>query len=334
MSEAATARRSQGRESAIAAGRRVLALEGAALTAFAGTLDDAFGEAVEALARARGRIVVIGIGKSGHVARKVAATFASTGAPALFLHAAEAAHGDLGMLTDGDVALVFSNSGETAELAPVIRYATRRRIPLIGVASRTGSALLRAADVALLLPRAEEACPAGLAPTTSTTLTMALGDALAVALMERRGFDAEMFREFHPGGALGARLVKVAEIMHRGAAMPLVAEDAPMRVTLIEMTSKGFGIAGVLDGAGRLVGVITDGDLRRNMERLMESRAGDVATRRPATIGPEALASAALGRMSDPARPLTCLFVVDPADPSGAPLGVLHMHDALRAGVT
>lgn len=322
------------REATIAAGRRVLALEGAALTGFSETLGAAFAEAVELLIAAPGRIVVCGIGKSGHVARKVAATFASTGAPAQFLHASEAAHGDLGMLTARDVALVLSNSGETAELAPVISYAARRRIPLIGVASRPESALLKAADVALLLPRAEEACPAGLAPTTSTTLTMALGDALAVALMERRGFTPEMFREFHPGGALGARLVKVSDIMHRGREMPLVRETTPMRETLIEMTSKGFGIAGVTDEAGRLVGVITDGDLRRNMERLLDCAAGDVATRRPATIAPDMLVSAAVGRMNDPERPLTCLFVVDPEDEAGAPAGVLHMHDALRAGVT
>ncbi|MEX2518398.1 MAG: KpsF/GutQ family sugar-phosphate isomerase [Paracoccaceae bacterium] len=322
------------REAAIASGRRVLALEGAALTLFSGALGPAFADAIEILAAAPGRIVVCGIGKSGHVARKVAATFASTGAPAQFLHASEAAHGDLGMLTRNDAALVLSNSGETAELAPVIRYCGRHRIPLIGVASKAKSTLLKAADVALLLPQAEEACAAGLAPTTSTTLTMALGDALAVTLMERRGFTSEDFREFHPGGALNARLVKVSEIMHRGRTMPLVTADQPMRETLIEMTSKGFGIAGVLDADGRLTGVITDGDLRRNMERLLDSVAGDVATYQPATIGPDTLASAALGRMNDPDRPLTCLFVVDPNDPVGAPVGVIHMHDALRAGVT
>ncbi|WP_340109367.1 KpsF/GutQ family sugar-phosphate isomerase [Pikeienuella sp. HZG-20] len=323
-----------GRAAAIAAGRRVLALEGAALSAFALSLDDAFADAVEILSTVPGRIVVCGIGKSGHVARKVAATFASTGAPAQFLHASEAAHGDLGMLTRRDAALVLSNSGETAELAPVISYCARNRIPLIGVASRAQSTLLKAADVALLLPRAEEACPAGLAPTTSTTLTMALGDALAMALMERRGFTSEDFREFHPGGALGARLVKVSEIMHRGGEAPLVGPDLSMSETLIEMTSKGFGVAGVVDKAGRLIGIITDGDLRRNMGRLLQSTAGDVATRNPATIAPDALVSAALGRMNDPERPTTCLFVVAPDDETGAPLGIIHMHDALRAGVS
>lgn len=321
------------RETALAAGRRVLATEGAALTRFSETLGAPFADAVETLAAIEGRIVVCGIGKSGHVARKVAATFASTGAPAQFLHASEAAHGDLGMLTGADVALVLSNSGETAELAPVIQYSRRHRIPLIAIASRAESALMRAADVALLLPKAEEACPAGLAPTTSTTLTMALGDALAVALMERRGFNSADFREFHPGGALGARLVMVSEVMHRGREMPLAPRDQPMAETLIEMTSKGFGIAGVVDDAGRLIGVITDGDLRRNMATLLERRAGEVATPDPATIAANALVSAALGRMNDPDRPMTCLFVVDPDDESGAPVGVLHMHDALRVGV-
>ncbi len=320
------------RETTVMAGRRVLSLEGAALTAFGQTLGDSFADAVDILLNVKGRIVVCGIGKSGHVARKVAATFASTGAPAQFLHASEAAHGDLGMLTRSDAAIVLSNSGETRELAPVIEYSRRHRIPLIGIASRAESALLSASDVALLLPRAEEACPAGLAPTTSTTLSMALGDALAVALMERRGFTSDNFREFHPGGALGAQLVKVAEVMHRGRKMPLVRHADPMRHTLIEMTSKGFGIAGVTDDAGRLIGVITDGDLRRNMETLLDRTAGEVATTSPMTISPESLASAALGVMNDPQRPTTCLFVVDPQDETGAPVGVVHLHDVLRAG--
>lgn len=321
------------RAQTLAAGRRVLAVEAAALSGFAETLGAGFADAVEMLSKVRGRIVVCGIGKSGHVARKIAATFASTGAPAQFLHASEAAHGDLGMLTGDDAAILVSNSGETQELAPVIRFTRRHRIPLIGIASREGSALMNASDVALLLPRAEEACPAGLAPTTSTTLSMALGDALAVALMERRGFTSANFREFHPGGSLGARLVLVSEIMHRGREMPLVGAGDPMRETLIEMTSKGFGIAGVVDASGRLTGVITDGDLRRNMEALLDRTAGEVATPGPATIAPNALASAALGKMNDPERPTTCLFVVDPEDAAGAPVGVLHMHDALRAGV-
>ncbi|MEL6792160.1 MAG: KpsF/GutQ family sugar-phosphate isomerase, partial [Pseudomonadota bacterium] len=321
------------KDKALAAGRRVLATEGEALSAFADALGSGFADAVELLAGVEGRIVVCGIGKSGHVARKVAATFASTGSPAQFLHASEAAHGDLGMLTSRDAAVILSNSGETKELAAVIRYCARYRIPMIGVASRETSALMRAADVALLLPRAPEACPAGLAPTTSTTLTMALGDALAVALMERRGFTSADFHEFHPGGALGAQLVKVREIMHQGEEMPIVGAAKPMDEVLIEMTSKGFGIAGVVNEQGALIGVITDGDLRRNMDGLLGKTAGDVATRDPQTISPDMLASAALGRMNDPDRPTTCLFIVDPDDETAAPQGVLHMHDALRAGV-
>jgi arabinose-5-phosphate isomerase len=281
----------------------------------------------------KGRVIVCGIGKSGHIARKIAATLASTGTPSQFLHASEAAHGDLGMVTMDDCVLVLSNSGETTELSDVIRYTRRYRIPLIGMASRTDSTLLKASDIALLLPRAQEACPTGLAPTTSTTLTMALGDALAVAIMERRGFTPEKFHQFHPGGALGAQLVAVGEVMHRGRDMPVVSADTSMRETLLEMTSKGFGIAGVIDAAGRLQGVITDGDLRRNMDTLLSQSAGEVATSDPLTIAPDALASAALGMMNNPDRPATCLFVVDPGDEAGAPVGVIHVHDALRAGV-
>lgn len=321
------------REKTIAAGRRVLAVEARALAAFSEALGPTFAEAVDALLEVEGRVIVCVIGKSGHVARKIAATLASTGTPAQFLHAAEASHGDLGMITDADAVIVLSNSGETAELADVIRFTRRRRITMIGVASRSESALMRAADIRLTLPRAEEACPVGLSPTTSTTLTMALGDALAVALMERRGFTPEKFAQFHPGGALGAQLLTVREVMHRGAQMPLVGQQDPMREVLIEMTSKGFGIAGVISAQGALTGVITDGDLRRNMDDLLARTAGDVATRDPLTIAPDALASAALGLMNNPDRPATCLFVVDPEDERLAPIGVLHVHDLLRAGV-
>lgn len=317
----------------IAAGRRVLEIEGNALTVFADSLDASFAAAVNQMMNVKGRVIVCGIGKSGHVARKIAATLASTGTPSQFLHASEAAHGDLGMVTKDDAVLVLSYSGETTELSDVIRYTRRYRIPLIGMASRRDSTLLKASDIALLLPRAQEACPVGLAPTTSTTLTMALGDALAVAIMERRGFTPEKFHQFHPGGALGAQLVTVGEVMHRGRDMPVVPADTSMRETLLEMTSKGFGIAGVVDGAGRLRGVITDGDLRRNMNTLLSQNAGEVATSDPLTIAPDALASAALGMMNNPDRPATCLFVVDPGDESGAPVGVIHVHDALRAGV-
>ena len=317
----------------MSAGRRVLDIEAQALASFARSLGPEFAAAVQRLMMVEGRVIVCGIGKSGHIARKIAATLASTGTPSQFLHASEAAHGDLGMVTTNDAVLVLSNSGETTELVDVIRYTRRYRIPLLGVASRSDSTLLKAADIALLLPRAQEACHTGLAPTTSTTLTMALGDALAVAIMERRGFTPEKFHQFHPGGALGAQLATVAEVMHRGGKMPVVGEAMSMQKTLLEMTSKGFGIAGVVDDRGRLIGVITDGDLRRNMDTLLTQTAGEVATRDPLTIAPDALASAALGMMNNPDRQATCLFVVDPGDEAGAPVGVIHVHDALRAGV-
>jgi arabinose-5-phosphate isomerase len=319
-------------EALVATGRRVLRLEAEALAGFADTLDRAFAEAVETILRAEGRVIVSGMGKSGHVARKIAATFASTGTPAQFVHPAEASHGDLGMLTVKDVALVLSNSGETPELRDIVAHTRRFRIPLIGVASRRDSALMRAADVALALPNAPEACAVGLAPTTSTTLAMALGDALAVALMERRAFTIDHFRTYHPGGKLGAMLVKVRDLMHAGESLPLVAPDAPMRDVLLVMSAKGFGVAGVVDGAGRLTGVITDGDLRRHMDGLLDRRAGDVATPSPRSIAPDALASEALAEMNGP-RPVTSLFVLPPGEGPRPPLGLLHVHDCLKAGV-
>lgn len=318
------------RSRAIETGRRVLATEAEALALFAGHLGEAFGEAVEAMLAARGRVIVSGMGKSGHVGRKIAATMASTGTPAQFVHPAEASHGDLGMVTEDDVALVLSNSGETRELADIVAHTRRFGIPLIGVASRPGSTLLKSADIALELPQAPEACSVGLAPTTSTTLTMALGDALAVALMERREFTPERFADFHPGGKLGARLVKVSDLMATGAAIPLVDAEAPMPEALLEMTRKGFGIAGVTDSQGRLIGAISDGDLRRHMDGLLGRRARDVANAQPRTIRPGQLAQEALALMN--ASKITCLFVT--AEPAPAsPLGILHVHDCLRAGV-
>jgi arabinose-5-phosphate isomerase len=317
-------------------GRRVLRTEADALAGFSETLGESFGDAVERMLACKGRIVVSGMGKSGHIARKIAATLASTGTPAFFLHPAEASHGDLGMLTESDVALVLSNSGGTPELADVIAHCKRYAIPLVGMASRPESPLLQQSDISLLLPRAPEACSVGLAPTTSTTLALALGDALAVALMERREFTAERFSVFHPGGKLGAQLVKVRDLMHTGDELPLVAEDASMRDVLLEMTRKGFGIAGVTDADGGLVGVVTDGDLRRNMEGLLDRRAGEVATRGPRTIRPDALASEALNIMNSRERPVLCIFVTreGEASPAGpAPLGILHVHDCLRAGL-
>jgi arabinose-5-phosphate isomerase len=318
------------RERAIATGRRVMAIEAEALRLFAGQLGQSFADAVELILSTRGRVIVSGMGKSGHVAHKIAATMASTGTPAQFVHPAEASHGDLGMITRDDVVLVLSNSGETRELADIVAHTRRYAIPLIGVASRPGSTLLKAADIALELPQAPEACSVGLAPTTSTTLTMALGDALAVALMERRNFTPERFADFHPGGKLGARLVKVSDLMATGDAIPLVAEDAAMTDALLVMTQKGYGVAGITDAQGRLIGVITDGDLRRHMVGLLERTARDVATAGPRTIRPDRLAQEALGLMN--AHKITCLFVAEGAAPT-RPIGILHVHDCLRAGV-
>lgn len=313
----------------LAIGRRVLAAEAAALAGFAETLGDNFADAVELILAARGRVIVSGMGKSGHVARKIAATLASTGTPAHFVHPAEASHGDLGMITAADVALMLSNSGETKELVDVIAHTRRFGIPLIGVASRPGSTLLRAADVALALPQVPEVGPGAVAPTTSTTLTMALGDALAVALMERRGFTIETFRQFHPGGKLGAQLVKVGDLMATGDRLPLIRPGTMMPEALLVISAKGFGVAGVVDAAGHLVGIITDGDLRRHLDGLMGKRADQVATPSPLTIAPERLAQEALRLMNE--RKITCLFVT--SEPHGRPLGLVHVHDCLRAGV-
>ncbi len=310
--------------------RRVIATEAEGLRQLAEGLNGDFDRAVETLLGATGRVVVSGMGKSGHIARKIAATLASTGTPAQFVHPAEASHGDLGMMAQGDVALVLSNSGETPELADLVAYTRRFGIPLIGVASRAGSTLLKQSDVALVLPQAEEACGSGIVPTTSTTMTLALGDALAVALMEHRKFTPAHFREFHPGGKLGARLSKVRDLMHSGDALPTVAADAPMSDTLLEISQKGFGVAGVTAADGTLAGIITDGDLRRHMAGLLDHRAADVMTATPTTIGPDALAEEAVALMN--ARKITCLFVVDPDGPPVA-LGLLHIHDCLRAGL-
>ncbi len=312
----------------LATARRVIGIEAQALSLLADSLGDSFAQAVKTILRAQGRVIVSGMGKSGHIARKIAATLASTGTPAQFVHPAEASHGDLGMVTAQDVVLVLSNSGETPELSDIVAHSRRFSIPLIGVAGRAGSTLLRQADVAILLPTAPEACGTGVVPTTSTTMTLALGDALAVALMEHRAFTPEHFATFHPGGKLGARLATVARLMHE--APPLVAQTAPMAEALLVMTQKGFGVVGVTNPAGRLVGIITDGDLRRHMEGLLGHIAGDVMTRAPQTIAPEALAESAVAVMN--ARKITCLFVLDP-DAGGVPLGILHIHDCLRAGV-
>jgi arabinose-5-phosphate isomerase len=311
----------------LATGRRVIRREAGALETLAEVMDDSFGTAVGLLMAAKGRVIVSGMGKSGHIARKIAATFASTGTPAHFVHPAEASHGDLGMVAEGDVLIVLSNSGETPELADLLAHAKRFGIPLIGITSRDGSTVMRQATVGLLLPQVPEACEKGIVPTTSTTMTLALGDALAIALMEHRAFTPDHFRMFHPGGKLGARLLKVQDLMHREP--PLVPDGLPMGEALLEITRRGFGMVGVTDANGELAGIITDGDLRRHLDGLLTHRAGEVMTPNPRTIGPDALAGEALALMND--RKITCLLVTAPD--SRRAVGILHVHDCLRAGV-
>jgi arabinose-5-phosphate isomerase len=307
--------------------REVLRTEAAALARLSEELPESFEAVVALLLSVKGRIIVSGIGKSGHVANKIAATLASTGTPAQAVHPAEASHGDLGMITRADALILISNSGETRELADMIAHARRFAIPLVAITRRPDSTLARAADHLLALPDAPEACAIGMAPTTSTTLTMALGDALAVALMRQRGFDRADFLAFHPGGTLGAQLLQVSALMHTGAELPAVTPETPMGETLVVMSAKGFGVAAVVED-GRLAGVITDGDLRRNLDGLMERTAGEVATKSPRTIAADALVTEALGVMN--AHKISALFAVDG---ERRLLGLLHIHDALRAGV-
>lgn len=311
----------------IATGRRVIAREAEAVAALGAALNGTFTAAVGLIMASKGRVIVTGMGKSGHIARKIAATFASTGTPAQFVHPAEASHGDLGMVTRGDVVLMLSNSGETTELADIIAHTRRFDIPLIGVASRGGSTLLRQADVAILLPDVPEACETGIVPTSSTTMTLALGDALAIVLMEHRAFTPDHFRIFHPGGKLGAKLLRVRDLMHTD--LPLVVPDRPMGETLLVMTQKGFGVVGVTGVDGALAGIITDGDLRRHMDGLLSLTAAQVMTRNPRTIPPEALAEKAVALMSD--RNITCLFVTPEA--SAQAIGIIKIQDCLRAGI-
>lgn len=316
----------------VAAAVRTLDLESEGLAALKMALEDGLGapfaRAVEMLAAARGRVIVTGIGKSGHVGQKVAATFASTGTPAFFVHPSEASHGDLGMITKEDVILAISWSGETAELKPIITYSRRFAVPLIAVTSGAESTLGKASDIVLELPKAREACPHGLAPTTSTTMQLALGDCLAIALLESKGFTARDFKALHPGGSLGAQLKFVADIMHTGERLPLAGEGEAMATALVIMTQKALGCLGIVDDDGKLVGVITDGDLRRHMgPDLLTSATADIMTRRPKTIGPRALASAALELINS--SRITALFVVE----KGKPVGIVHVHDLLRLGV-
>ncbi|WP_299794092.1 KpsF/GutQ family sugar-phosphate isomerase [uncultured Marivita sp.] len=313
-------------DSPTAIARQVLTTEAAALTRLADDLPPDFDAVVTRLLALPGRVIVSGMGKSGHVANKIAATLASTGTPAQAVHPGEASHGDLGMITRSDAVILISNSGETRELADMIAYCTRFEIPLIAVTKRAGSTLARAADHLLQLPDAPEACAIGMAPTTSTTLTMALGDALAVALMQHRGFDREGYAAFHPGGTLGAQLLRVSAVMHRGEALPVVTPDTPMGETLVVMSAKGFGVAAVVE-KDQLKGVITDGDLRRNLDGLTGRTAGEVATPNPRSIAPDALLTEALAEMN--AHKIGALMVTE----EGRLLGLIHIHDLLRTGV-
>jgi arabinose-5-phosphate isomerase len=330
LSHSSSALAPQGTSAAHEAAAKVLEIEAEGLLALRRSLDERFDHALDLLVGITGRVVVTGMGKSGHVARKIAATLASTGTPALYVHPAEASHGDLGMVAQGDAVIALSNSGGTAELADIIAYSRRFRIPLIAMTSRADSVLANAADLVLLLPRVVEACPMGLAPTTSTTMMLALGDALAIALLSRRGFSPDDFQLLHPGGSLGRRLLRVADIMHREAEVPLVPPELSMDQTILVMTSKRFGCVGIVEG-GRLVGVVTDGDLRRHMSPdLLARTAGQIMTRKPRTIRPEALAAEALAQMNLSERPVTSLFVVERGN---RPVGIIHVHDCLRAGV-
>jgi arabinose-5-phosphate isomerase len=320
--------------SAAASALRTIGTEREGLTALAAALDNGlaapFAAAVELIHKGAGRVIVSGLGKSGHIGRKIAATFASTGTPAFFVHPSEASHGDLGMITKDDVILALSWSGETAELRSIVEYSRRFDIALIAMTAAPESSLARESDIVLALPRAAEACPHGLAPTTSTLIQLALGDALAIALLESRGFTAESFHAFHPGGRLGASLHFVRAIMHRGDAIPLAPLGTAMREAIGRITEKGFGCLGVVDESGALVGIVTDGDLRRGlMQDLLNRRVEEVMNASPKTISPDTLVGEALAMMNTAKRPFTVLFVVE----ERRPVGIVHMHDFLRLGV-
>lgn len=314
-------------DDSLTAAKRVLKTEAEAVGFLADHLPEDFLPAVNRIFDSQGRVIVSGIGKSGHIGRKIASTLASTGTPAHFVHSAEASHGDLGMIGGQDICLLISNSGETAELRDLVYHTQRFSIPMIAITSNPDSTLARAADFLLQLPKRPEACPIGKAPTTSTTMTLALGDALAVTLMERRGFLSEDFGVFHPGGKLGAQMRKVSDLMHAGASLPVLDHDASMKDVLLTMTSKGFGVAALVRDQ-RLYGVISDGDLRRNMENLMDKTPALIANTTPVTVSPDYLAAEALALLNE--RKVSALLVVDQDD---CPVGVLHMHDFLRAGV-
>lgn len=310
--------------------RQVVTDEARALDVLAEGLDENFAEAVQLILQATGRIIISGIGKSGHIGHKIAATLASTGTPAYFVHPAEASHGDLGMVSKGDVVLAISNSGEAPELANLLAFTRRFGIPLIGLSSKPESTLMKQADVHLLIPSLGEACGFGIVPSISTTLTLAMGDALAIALMKFRDFKPEDFRAFHPGGKLGAQLATVRDLMHED--LPLVSTGTPMSEALLVMSQKSFGVVGVTDDTGRLLGIVTDGDLRRHMRGLLDLTVDQVMTTNPRTIGPDELAEGAVALMTMQKPKITCLFVVDP-DSDGRAEGILHIHDCLRVGL-
>jgi arabinose-5-phosphate isomerase len=316
----------------IASALRTLETEREGVAALAAAIGDGLGApfvaAIDTIRQARGRLIVTGMGKSGHIARKIAATLASTGTPAFFVHAADASHGDLGMITSDDVMLVLSWSGETEELKSLIDYSRRFGITLIAITVSAESTLGKAADLVLALPQAREACPHNLTPTTSTLMQLALGDALAIALLESRGFTAVDFGVFHPGGKLGAALKFIRDVMHPGSAVPLIARGAPMSEAIVEMSAKGFGCVAITEADGKLAGVITDGDLRRHMrDDLLQAPVDEVMTASPKTVRPDQLASEALQLIN--ALKITALIVVE----KGRPVGIVHFHDLLRAGV-
>jgi arabinose-5-phosphate isomerase len=307
--------------------KRVLKLEADAIYKLADSLDSSFSKAIEFMGEVKGRIIVTGMGKSGHIARKMAATFASTGSAAYFVHPSEASHGDLGMISSGDLVIALSNSGETKELSDLIAYTRRFSVPLVAITSKADSALGSAADITLTLPKAPEACPLRLAPTTSTTLMLALGDAIALALMQEKNFSATDFHTYHPGGKLGKQLLRVQDLMRVEDELPLVTEMDTMSQVILEMTEKTFGCVGVVNDQGQLIGIITDGDLRRHMgENLLTLKAQDIMSKDPKTIEPSTLAVEALAIMNEKA--ITCLFVTD-----GKIKGLLRMHDCLKAGI-
>lgn len=315
----------------IASARRLFRLEAEGIAALGKSVEGSFSAAVQTLHDVTGRVVVSGMGKSGHIGRKIAATLASTGTPSHYVHPGEASHGDLGMVTREDAVLALSNSGETPELRDIAEYTRRFSIPLIVITSGAGSTLTELADVVLLLPAIPEACPMGLAPTTSTTMSLAMGDALAVALLERKGFSAQDFRVLHPGGKLGNSLLRVSDLMHEGDALPLATSGVAMQDVIPVMSEKRFGCVGVIDDDGALIGIVTDGDLRRTLaENLLSRSVADVMTNAPKTIKPVALAAEAVAIMNE--LQITNLFVV--GDDARRPVGIVHIHDLLKAGIT